>query len=108
MEFQFKNTKKYLEIKDSTGEVIKKYTIDVGNDILMKRIVPIVKELQSMNKADIDDPEVIEKIIDLEKKIIDGSLNDWDRLWDACDHNIFSMMELVKAVSSLIGENGAV
>lgn len=85
MDFQIKDTRKSLNIKNIEGEVIKTFTIDVANYDEMK----VWQEgLLAFKSPDIDTD--IDKALVQFEKIIPSILGEgsWEFLWEVFNHNL--------------------
>jgi hypothetical protein len=107
--FQFKSTKKSFEVKDEKGEPLKTYYIDVGNVQTLKTIMTRFKVLQdkfeSLKGVGMDE-SAVDMMVAGEKEIVEALLgDDWEILWAECGNNVFSMLQLVNALVSLVNDS---
>lgn len=91
-EFKFRNTKKTLEIEG------KQYIIDIGNVDTLKAWAAQVAEISDKLQAD-SDQTTIDRMVDMEQKVVNLIIGDWERLWELCEHNVFAMLDLVTHLS---------
>jgi hypothetical protein len=90
--FKFNSGKKTLEIEG------KEYIIDVGNYDQLKSWMSKIDGISRLQ----ENPNDIDSMVSLQKEIVSMILDDYDRLWDLCEHNVFSMMDLVKHLSEFL------
>lgn len=102
--FTIKKNVKSFEIKAESGEVLKSYNIDVGNYEALKTWSSKIDKIENMSKNMGKTADIFDDLKDLEKDIIIMVLGDWDWVWETFEHNIFSILALVRALSDLVGE----
>jgi hypothetical protein len=96
-EFKFKSGKKTLNIED------KEYILDIGNKDQLKAWLSKINALDKLAKdIKTDDAEVVDKLIKIEKEVIEATVGDWDRLWSLAEENVFSMLGLVRMLSDTL------
>lgn len=105
-EFQFKSGVKTLDVKNPAGELVKTFSINVGNKdktkVWVKQLNDIQKEIENMS----NDENALDQIENLEKKMISSILgaDSWDILYPVCENNVFSMLGFVKYLSEFLNE----
>lgn len=98
--FKFRSGKKTLNIED------KEYVIDVGNKDQLKAWLSKINALDKLAKdIKTDDTEVVDKLIQIEKEVIEATVGDWDRLWSLAEENVFAMLGLVRVLSDVLKES---
>lgn len=107
--FQFKDTRKTLDIQGPSGEVIKTYTLDIGNYDTLKNMGREVKriELAGKNiKAESADEESFEELISVLKEVIPVILGEgsYEEIWEACGGNIISCLAFANYLAEFVSE----
>ena len=102
MDFILQDKKKSFEIKKESGEVVKSYSIDVGNYETLKTWSEQITVVEKLAKEISNDPKGLEQLLEMDEKIISMVLGDWAEIWELFGHNIFSVLKLVKALSDLV------
>ena len=105
-EFTFKSGVKTLDIKNASGEIVKTYSIDVGNKEQTKSWIKEINKAEAVSKEFSKDESVIDELEEVEKSIIAAILGigAWDELWSICESNVFAMLSFVKYLSAFLNE----
>ena len=105
-EFTFKSGVKTLDIKNESGEIVKTYTIDVGNKEQTKSWIKEINKVESVSKEFSKDENAIDELEDVERSIIGAILgaSAWVELWEICGSNVFSMLSFVKYLSAFLND----
>lgn len=109
MQYQFPGSKKRsIEVKNSKGEILRTYYLDMGNAETLKKALNNFKELDAMatrlKSVDVPTGENVDDILTRQKAIVDDLLGDYEILWQECGENIFAMNSFVKAVIGEVAE----
>jgi len=105
-EFTFKSGIKTLDIKNESGEVVKTFSIDVGNKEQTKRWIKEINKIQSVDQKFSEDEKAIDELEVIEKDVVGAILGGeaWEELWGICGSNVFSMLAFVQYLSKFLNE----
>ena len=87
---------------DESGEILKHYVLNVGDYEKLKVWFDKFGEIEELSKKSAEGAEIIDQLLDLEKEIVSMVLNDWTWIYEAFEHNVFAIMDLVKELSDLV------
>lgn len=102
-EFVIKKTKP-IEIKNEAGEVLVSYSINFGNHENLKKWMSKINDINRISEKLSTGESVIDDLVSLEKEIIQMITNDYEKLWELCEHNVYTMLDLVRFFSEHIRE----
>ena len=105
-QFQFQSGVKTLDVKDSNGEVVKSYSIDVGQKEKTKKWIKEINELQKVGDKFSEDENAIDELEVMERKVVNAILGEtaFDELFTISGSNVFSMLSFVKYLSSFLND----
>jgi phosphomevalonate kinase len=106
-EFQFKSGVKTLDVKDPNGNLVKTYSINVGNKEATKKWM---KELKAVELAVSDmskDETMLDQLEIMEKSIIDSVLGagSFELIYPVCESNVMLMLGFVKYLSEFLNKS---
>ena len=90
---EFKDRSEQIEI---AGKV---YSINVSNYDFIKKAQANLKELESVKSTDLD--EMLNSLHTLIDFILDG---DFDRIWEACKHDVYALLDIANALAVVINK----
>lgn len=104
--FEIESTIKELEIKNGKGEVVKSYSIDIGEREQTKSWIREINELQKVGQKFSEDENAIDEMVNMEKKVVDAILgkDSFDELFKLFNSNVFIMLRFVKNLSTQLNE----
>ena len=107
--FQFKETRKTLDIQGPDGTVIKTYTLDIGNYETLKNMGREIKRIETAGEkinADSADEESFEELISIMREVIPVILGEgsFDVIWEACRENIISCLAFTNYLAEFVTE----
>lgn len=107
--YQFKDTKKTLDVQAQNGEVIKTFTVDVGNYNNLKRWSKELEKVQSAAELLKGGDNGSEYIDDLKQVIMDvlgAVLGDdaYEVIWKASGENVLSCLSFIYYLSGFLEE----
>ena len=92
---------KTIDIFNNAGELLMTKTINVGNKDELKKYITEFSKLESIEGEGTD---VIDQLEQIEKKIIETTLGDWEVFWEASGENPIVLMHTLKALSGFLQE----
>lgn len=95
---------KVIEVKDADGNLLREFTLDVGNYDMMKRWQSKIGEIEEMQKRVQEGDQAVDDLVALEKELVGMTTGGWEFLWEQTGQNVFSMMAFISHVSSFIKE----
>jgi hypothetical protein len=106
-EFTLLSGVKTLDIKNANGDVIKQFSINVGQKEQTKKWMKEIQEVQKVSAKLAEDVESIDQLAEMEQKIVSSILGDegWELLWKTCGENVLVMLGLVKYLSDFLTES---
>jgi len=105
-EFTFKSGIKTLDIKNDAGEVVRTYSINVGNEDQLKTWIKELKTLDSQEKDFSEDEKAIDEIVGIYENIIKAILGagEWAFLWELNNKNVPVMNHFIMYLSEFLNE----
>ena len=105
-EFQFKSGVKTLDIKNPSGEVVKTFTINVGEKEQTKKWMAELEKVQKISANLSGDSSVLDELEVIEKSVVESILGvySWEFLWELCGKNVLSMLGFLKYLSEFLSE----
>jgi len=101
-EFTFKKSKT-IDVKSEAGEIVKTYTMDVGNYEKLKMWMSKAKEIDALAKRNAEGEPVIDDILALEKEVINMMTGgDFEFLWELSEHNVFALLAFVNYMAGFV------
>jgi len=77
------------------------YSVEVSNYDFIKKAKTFVIELEA-SKNKMMETEDIDDMLLCIKKLVDFTLHDYDRIWEAAGHDIYNMLDVAVAISQVI------
>ena len=77
------------------------YSVEVSNYDFIKKAKTFVIELEA-SKNKMMETEDIDDMLSCIRKLIDFTLQDYDRIWEAAGHDIYNMLDVAVAISEVI------
>jgi phosphomevalonate kinase len=106
-EFQFKSGVKTLDVKDPNGNLIKTFSINVGNKEATKKWMKELKAVEIAVSEMTKDETMLDQLEIMEKSIIDSVLGagSFDLIYPICENNVMIMLSFVKYLSDFLNES---
>ena len=90
---------KSIEIYGADGELLCTKQINIGNKTELKRWVT---ELSGLQKIVAQDESALDELEEMEKKIVNATIGDWDLFWKASGENPIVLMKTLATLSGWI------
>lgn len=105
--FQFQSGIKTLEVTNPKGELVKVYSLNVGEKEQTKRWIRELKKTSELSKNIGEDETALDQIEQAEKQIIESVLGagEWEVLFPVCNNNVIVMLSFVKYLSQFLQES---
>lgn len=99
--FQVESTVKELEIKNSSGEVVLSFKIDIGEREQTKAWIKEINELQKVGQKFSEDEKAIDEMFEMETKVLNAILGEGsaEKLFEQFNNNVFVALKFVKNLS---------
>jgi hypothetical protein len=103
-EFTLLSGVKTLDIKGANGEIIKTFSINVGQKEQTKAWMKEIQEVQKVSAKLSEDVNSIDQLAEMEQKIVSSILGveGWTLLWKTCGENVLVMLGLVQHLSKFL------
>lgn len=105
-EFIFEDTAKPFTLKNSKGEILEEFSVDIGNEDLLRDWLNKADEMQNLDINKTEKSELIDKVKDLSKDLINSIFGNgaWDKVWGFCNGNISTLMKFDEKLALFIKE----
>lgn len=95
---------KSITVKNPDGEILREFTLDVGNYQQMKDWQAKIAKINALQEKLKDGEDHIDDLVALEKEIVETTVGDWEWIWQATGQNVYSVMEFIRHISDHIHE----
>jgi len=77
------------------------YSIEVSNYEFFKQAKTFVVDLDNAKNKMMETEDIDDMLLCI-KKLVDFTLHDYDRIWEAAGHDIYNMLDVAVAISEVV------